>query len=99
METFSVKQKRGMVNYYGRWTGEEEGSGGGSLDVPTPHIWERRQRFLEGVLLRGTHMHWPPFTYVEKAEDGTEKTYGILPEALKAFQVRKKKKKHSSVPL
>ncbi len=96
METFSVKQKRGMVNYYGRWTGGEQE--GGSLDVPTPHIWERRQRFLEGVLLRGTHMHWPPFTYVEKAEDGTEKTYGILPEALKAFQVRKKKK-HSSVPL
>ncbi len=76
-EIFSIKKKHRFLNIWGNWTLQN------GLTVHTPHMWERRIKFLYGVLLKGVYLEWSPFTFVN--ENGG--TYGVIPEIIAAFQV------------
>ncbi len=82
-EVFSVKKKHKFTNNLATWTLRK-----GLKLLDAEGIWDRRQRFLEGVELRGVHLAWPPFTYTETAPDGAPLTYGILTDAIRLFQVK-----------
>ncbi len=82
-EVFSIKGKLRITNGIGWWIYERKQ---GRLNIFTPNVWERRQRFLEGVKLKGVYLPFPPFGYVKRV-DGRNVTYGILKDAIKLLQV------------
>ncbi len=80
-ELFSIKGADRFLVHWGNWTPEQ------GLTLENPHLWERRIGYLKGVKLRATVLQWLPFTFVEKAGNGSLiRTYGIIPEIFRAFQ-------------
>ena len=79
-ELFSIKKKYHFVNHIGNWTMKD------GLIIEIPHLWDRRTMFLRGIPLRGVHLKWTPFTFIEE-KNGTRYSYGIISEIMKLFQV------------
>ena len=80
-EVFSIKGRHHFRNAIGQWTP------GKGVNIVTPHIWERRQGFLKGVKITGVYLDFAAFNYVEII-NGTNWTYGIIPDVINLLQVR-----------
>ncbi len=80
-EVFSFKSNK-FLNKLGRYTLED------GLVVENTSVWGRRGKFLKGIKLKGVHLAWPPFTFIEKDAENETKTYGVLPDLMKHIQVR-----------